>query len=144
MLRVAVVAAGTGIHRGREHEPGGIRQAHRRAGDGHDAVLHRLPEHLEHVLAELGQLVEEQHAAVRQAHLARTRERPAADQAGVADGVVRRPERPPRHQRFPQRQHPRHRVDLGGLQRLVEADLGKDRREAARQHRLPRARRADH
>jgi len=50
------------IHRRRQHEARRIAEAHRRARDGHHAVLHRLAQHLEHVLAKLGQLVEEQDA----------------------------------------------------------------------------------
>ena len=70
---------------GKVSEPGG-------AADGDDLVLQRLAQHLQHARAELGQLVQEEHAAVRQADLARARPVPAADQAGVADGVVRRAE----------------------------------------------------
>ena len=45
-----------------------------RAGDGDPAVLQRLAQHLQHVARELRQLVEEQHAVVRQRHLARPRD----------------------------------------------------------------------
>ena len=70
-----------------------------RAADGDDLVLQRLAQHLQHVLAELGQLVQEEHAAVRQADLARPRPVPAAHQPGVGDGVVRRAEGPLADQR---------------------------------------------
>src|SRR2546425_13149277 len=83
VLRIAEVAAGARIHRRREHEPRRIREAHGGARDGYDAVLHRLAQHLEHVLAELGQLVQEQHAAVRETYLPRPRVRAAADQPRV-------------------------------------------------------------
>ena len=92
MGRVAEVAAGTGVHGRREHETCRKGEAHGGPAQRDDAVLQRLAQHLEHVPAELGQLVQEQHAAVGQADLAGARDRPAADQAGVADGVVRRPE----------------------------------------------------
>ena len=42
-----------------------------RARDAHRAVLERLAQHLEHVPAELRHLVEEEHAVVREADLAR-------------------------------------------------------------------------
>ena len=58
------------------------------------AVLQGLSQHLEHIAAEFGQLVEKEHAAVGQADLARTRDGAAPDEAGVADGVVRGPEGP--------------------------------------------------
>ena len=38
------------------------------ARDGHPAILHRLPQRLEDVLLELGQLVQEEHALIRCAH----------------------------------------------------------------------------
>ncbi len=73
----------TGVHRGDELEAG--RQDDRAGSpdDGHPPVFERLPEGLEHVAAEFGQLVEEEHALVRPGHLAGCQERPAADHAGV-------------------------------------------------------------
>ena len=59
----------------------------------HAAFLDRLPQHFEHVPAELRHLVEKQHAVVGQADLARSRLRAAADERDVGDRVVRRPER---------------------------------------------------
>jgi hypothetical protein len=56
--------------------------------------VQRLAQHLQCALAELGQLVQEQHAAMGQADLARSRPLPAAHQPGVADGVVRGAEGP--------------------------------------------------
>ena len=56
------------------------------------AVLQRLAQHFEHVAMELRQLVQEEDAAMRQAHLARQRMRAAAQQPRIRDGVVRRPE----------------------------------------------------
>ena len=53
----------------------------------------RLPQHLEHVAAELEHLVEKEHAVMREAHLARPRLRAAADQRRVRDRVMRRAER---------------------------------------------------
>ena len=78
----AAVAARARVHGGHEQEPG-------REGDGaggpghpHHALLERLAQRVEHVLGELGQLVEEQHAVARGADLARAaswrcRRRPA-------------------------------------------------------------------
>ena len=56
--------------------------------------LERLAQHFEHVPAELEHLVEEQHAVMGEADLARPRLRSAADQRGVRDRVVRRAKRP--------------------------------------------------
>src|SRR2546430_2350707 len=47
VLGIAEVAAGTGIHGRGEHEASGVAEAHRRPRDRHDAVLHRLAQHLE-------------------------------------------------------------------------------------------------
>ena len=57
------------------------------------AFLERLPQHFEHVSRELRQLVEKQHAVMRQADLAGTRYATAADERDVGDGVMRRAER---------------------------------------------------
>ncbi len=144
VLRIAVVAARAGVHRRRQHEARRIAQAHRRPRDGHHPVLHRLAQHLEHVLAKLGQLIEEQHAAVSEAHLARPRVGPAADQPRVADRVMRGAKRPPRDQGFAQGQRPGDGVDLRRLERLLEAHPRQDRRAPAREHRLARAGGAHH
>ena len=63
-------AARAGVHRRDQLEP--RREAGRSPGprDGHAARLHRLPERLQDVTVELGQLVEEQHALVGAGHLA--------------------------------------------------------------------------
>ena len=112
--------------------------------DGDLAVLERLAQHLEHVAAELGQLVEEEHAVVRQRHLAGPRDGAAADQAGVGDGVVRRAERPGRDERPVRARSAADRVDPRRLERLVERQRRQDGRQPLGEHRLARAGRADH
>ena len=101
----------------------GKREAGGRAGDGHRAVLERLAQNLEHVLLELRQLVEEEHAVVGERHLARPGHVAAADQAGVGDGVVGRAERPGDEQRCLLRQQPGDGIDLGGLEGLVQGQI---------------------
>ncbi len=92
-----------------------------------------------------GQLVQEQHAVVRQADLAGPRHaRAAADQAGVGNGVVRRAERPLAQQARALRQDAGDAVDLGGLERLLEGQRRQDAGQALGQHGLARARRPDH
>ena len=79
------VAARARVRGGDEHE---ARREDRRALAAHDrhaAVLQRLAQRLERRARELGQLVEEQHAVVGEARLARRRDRAAADQAGGGD-----------------------------------------------------------
>ncbi len=55
-------------------------------------VFHGLAQHLQDILSEFGQLVQEQDAVVGQADFTGPRVLPPADQAGIRDGVVRRPE----------------------------------------------------
>ena len=61
------------------------------AHDDHPAILQRLAQRLERMAPELRELVEEQDALVRQARLARARDRAATDEPGRRDRVVRRP-----------------------------------------------------
>jgi len=76
-------------------ESRGILHLQRRARNRDDAGLERFAQALEHAAVELGQLVEKQHAAMREAHLARTRLRTAADDGASRRGVMRRAERAP-------------------------------------------------
>ena len=69
--------------RGKDDPAGGAR-------DRDEAVLQRLPQRLERGSRELGQLVEEQHAAVREARLARTQSRFAADDRRGRRAVIAR------------------------------------------------------
>ena len=55
---------------------------------------------------------------MRQADLAGPRPLPAADEAGVRDGMVRRAERPVADQRHVARQHPGDGIDARHVQRL--------------------------
>ena len=62
------------------------------------AVFERLAQHFQRPPVEFRQLVEEQHAVVGEADLAGPWHAAAADQGRVGDGVMRRAERPVRHQ----------------------------------------------
>jgi hypothetical protein len=110
--------ARAGVHRRDELEPC---REDRRATDPDDrdpTVLEWLTEGLENVPAELGELVEEEHAFVRPGHLTGCQARPAAEHPGVADGVVRCPERPRAHE-LAQRPVARGRDDGRGDQGLI-------------------------
>ncbi len=133
-----------GVHGANHHHVGGEGERAAGAADRHDLVLQRLAQHLQRPLVELGQLIEEEDAAVRQADLAGARPAPAADQPGVADGVVRRAEGAAAHQRRPGGQQAADRVDLRHLQRLRERQARQDRRQRAGQQRLARPRRSGH
>ena len=80
---------------------------------------------------------------VRETHLARARHAAAADEPRRRDGVVRRSKRTRRERRARRRQQAGHRVDRRHLERLVLGERRQDRRQPARQHRLPRPGRTD-
>src|SRR5262247_3785647 len=63
-----------------------------------DTLLERLPQDLQHMPAKLRQLIQEEHAIVRQRHLARPRHLAPADQPAIGDGVMRGATRADRHQ----------------------------------------------
>jgi len=142
--RVGAIAAGTGIHGGDEDEVGGESRAAEGPADGHLAFLERLAQDLERLAIELGHLVEEEDALVGQADLARLGRAAAADQAGVADGVVRGAERPHGHQRLAGLQEAHHAVDARGLQALGGGQRRQDGRQSLCQQGFARAGRADH
>jgi len=76
--------------------------------------------------------------------LARLRGVAAADQTGVADGVMRRAERPHGHERLSRLEPAHGAVDAGGLQALGGGQRRQDGRQALREQGLARAGRADH
>ena len=120
LAAVVAEAARARIRRRDEHEAG--REDHHllTADDRHVAVLERLAQRLQARAGELRQLVEEEHAAVRQGRLARLRRARTAHQARRRDRVVRRAERPRRDQPGGAAQA-RDRLDAGDLDRLVGA-----------------------
>lgn len=113
------------------------------ARHGDLAVLQRLPQRIQHARIEFGQLVEKQHALMRQRDLAGLGAHAAAGERGHAGGMVRRAERPPRRQRAA--------FDLAGdgrdhrdLEQLARRQRRQDRGQPRRQHRFAGAGRADH
>ena len=59
------------------------------------AGFERLAQRVEHLRGEFRQLVEEQHAVMRERNFARPRAQAAADQSRHRGGMMRRAERPP-------------------------------------------------
>src|ERR1019366_7787656 len=86
----------------------------------------------------------EQRPIVSKRNLARPRDRAAADQTCVGDGVVRRAERSQPDESGVRIEHTSNTVDLGGLQRFFESKGRQDRRHALRQHGFSRSWRPDH
>jgi hypothetical protein len=78
-----------GIHRADQQHPRRVGDGALGAADRDVAVLQRLAQDVQAGGAELRQFVQEEDAAMGQAQFARPGEATAADQAGVADGVVR-------------------------------------------------------
>ena len=134
---VAEVAAGAGVHRGDQHDVGGEADRAGGAGDGDAAFLERLAQDLEDVLAELRQLVEEEHAVVGERDLAGAGDAAAADQAGVADRVMRGAERARGDQRAAAHEA-EDAVHARRLDRLFERQRRQDGGQALGQHGLSR------
>ncbi len=92
------MTARTGVHGSDEHERSREGRGARRTSDADETFFERLPQHFERVPAEFRHLVEQQHAVVREADLPRPGKGPAANQGHVGHRMVRRPERPRRHE----------------------------------------------
>src|SRR5690606_12682446 len=71
--RIGPVAAGTRVHGGHDQGTRGEGRLGLRAHDPHTPLFQRLAERLEHPATELGELVQEEHAVVREAHFPRSR-----------------------------------------------------------------------
>ncbi len=113
------------------------------ARDGDFAGLQRLAQGIEHRALEFGQLVEEQHAEVRQADFAGAHFQPAAGQRRHRGGVVRAAERAGAadaafHQRARDRCHHR------DFERFGRCQFGQDPGQAAGEQRFASAWRSDH
>jgi hypothetical protein len=131
------------VHRGDEERARGKAQRARGARQHDLAGLQGLAQRLQRGAVELGQLVEEQHAVVRQADLARTRHAgTAADEPRRRGGVVRRAEGPRRRQAGADVEA-RRRTHAGDLHRLVRQERREDARQPPGEHRLAGARPPD-
>ncbi len=113
------------------------------ACDGDAPVLEGLAHNFEHVALELGKLVEKEHAVVAERNFSGARNRAAADQAGVADGVVRGAKRARANESARVFEKAGNAVDARGFDGFVERHRRKDAGNALGEHRLSGARRAD-
>ena len=109
------------------------------AGDRDRSTLQRLPQRLERMTRELGELVEEEHTPVGEGDLAGPWARAAADQPSGGDRVVGRTKGPLGGEAAIAQ--PGHRADPGDLERLVEVGRRQEPRQPPGQHRLPCSRR---
>src|SRR6185437_8758627 len=87
---IAKESAGARIHRSGEHESRRKTDGKSSASNGDHAVFERLAENFEDVALKFRELIEKKHAIVAQGNFPRTGNCAAADQTGIADGVVRR------------------------------------------------------
>ena len=117
--RIAAAAARAHVHRPDELEARREERVPADPRDRDEAVLERLPQRLEHRPRELGQLVHEQDAPMRERDLAGTRARPTSHDRRRRRPVVRSPKGRHGHERAPGRQQPGDRVDARHLERLV-------------------------
>ena len=99
-LQIAEISAGQGFIAATSMNSRWEGQTAGRARDRDSSVFERLAHDFERGAFEFRQLIEKQHAVVREADFARGGERAAAEQADVADGVMRRTKRPRRDKRF--------------------------------------------
>ena len=76
---IAIVAAGTGVHGGDEHERAGVLHVVFGTADGDDPVFQRLTHHLKDAAVELGKLVKEEDTIVGEADFTRLRISAATD-----------------------------------------------------------------
>ena len=144
LLRIAIITARTRVHSCHQLEVGTKGQRSLGAADGDNFVLHRLAHNFDGAAAEFGELVQEQYAAMGQRNLAGVGNIPAANQAGMADGMVRRPERPLADERRTRRELVGDRVDFGHFERFFQRHLGQDTRQGARQQGFAGPRAANH
>jgi hypothetical protein len=141
---VVEIAAGTGVHGGREHEAGRKGEGHGGARDGHHAVLEGLTKDLKDVAGEFGKLVEEEQTVVGERDFAGARDHAATDEAGVGDGVVWGSEGSVGNETLVAIEDAGNRVNLGGFQSLFKAQGRQDGGEALGEHGLAGAGRPNH
>ena len=90
------------------------------AGNGYTAFFERLAHGFQDAAPELGQFIEKEHAMMRQRNFAGRRVDVAAEQPGIAGGMMRSAERPAGHQGLSWREQADDAMDLRSLQRLFQ------------------------
>jgi hypothetical protein len=86
----------------------------------YETILQRLPQHLQHIAAELGPFIQEEHAMVGQRHVARHRHLAPADQARIREGMMQRAERAGRDQRRAIAREASDAREVGGVDRCSQ------------------------
>jgi hypothetical protein len=91
-----------------------------------EALFQGLPSHVQDVSAALRELIEKEHAVVRQGDLTRHREVPPADQPDIQDRVTRGAEGASGDDGRPPTGGASDAMDTGGLDGFSEPHIGKD------------------
>jgi hypothetical protein len=141
--RVAGIATGAWIGGGHDEWTSREGRTSSGASERDFAILERLPKGLESRPTKLENLVEKKDAVVRERDFPGANGVPAADQAGIADGVVRASERTRGNEPSIGGQEACDAVDHRDGERFVECEGRQERRKTAREHRLAPARRPD-
>jgi hypothetical protein len=105
------------------------------------SVFQGLPQSLEGVSPELGELVQEEHTVMGEANLPGSGNSPTPDQPTIADGVMGSSEGPAPQQRIAGSQDTGDRMNSGRLQGLLECHRGEDTGKPPGQHGLSGPRR---
>jgi hypothetical protein len=108
-----------------------------------NTLLEGLTQDLQDVASELRQLIQQEHAMVRQRDFAGYRHLPATDQPHIRDGVVGGATRPRRDDGGAIAGETGDAVDAGGVEGFGEGQMRQDGGEAARQHGLTCTRRTE-
>src|SRR6185369_8579723 len=103
--------------------------------DCHLLIFQRLSQYFQNTAVEFGQLIQKQDTLMSERDFAWTWQRTTANQTGIADGVMRRPKWPVRHQPGTTREAG-HRMNLRQFQRGLELQGWQNRRQSLGQHGL--------
>lgn len=136
---VAEIAAGAWVHGSHQHEPAGEIHAAGGAGYGDNPAFERLAQGFECATRKLRQLIEEQHAVVRQGYFTGGDIRAATHQPYVGNRVVRGAIRSGAQQATIARQQAADGVNLAGSERFFLRERGQNGGQTARQHALATA-----
>jgi len=140
---VAEVAARTGIHGGGKHEARRKRDGRGGARDGDGTVFERLAHDFEYVALKFGELIEEENAVMTERNFARARNGAAANEARIADGVMRRAKRARADEAAGIFERARNGMNARGFDGFFERHRGKNRGNALGEHSFASAGRAD-
>src|SRR6202162_6632692 len=106
-------------------------------------VVKWLAHHFQHVALKLRQFIKKQHALVTQRTSTRARVRPSANQARIANGVVRRTKRPRAYKSLSTFKCSRDAMNARGFNRFLERHGRQNGWEALCQHRFAGSRRTN-